>query len=99
MTKAIEYKIHGIKCDKEGCGYKDMSVKFEDYNEWLNKPCPECNSNLLTEEDMKTCLLLIGITNSINDYAGDMPDDAKKAWFKIEMNGSGLPEFKFKEIK
>lgn len=41
--------IRGIKCDS--CDFQDQTVKFENYKEWLNKPCPKCGDNLLTEKD------------------------------------------------
>lgn len=95
MTQAIKYKIHGIKCDH--CAWKDMSVKFDDYKEWLNKPCPECGANLLTEADMKTCLFMIGMADKINEYIGEVKDDSKTVAIKIEMNGSGIPNIKIKD--
>ncbi len=42
-------RIWGMKCDH--CTWKDMSVQVKDYSNYLNKPCPVCGSNLLTEED------------------------------------------------
>ena len=47
-------KCKGIKCDKEGCGWKDDSVTIETMEEWRNKPCPVCGSNLLTDKDWNT---------------------------------------------
>lgn len=41
--------VKGIKCDS--CSYKDDNVEFEDYLEWLNKPCPICGENPLTADD------------------------------------------------
>ena len=42
-------EISGIKCDS--CDYKDSSVQMSDYHNWLNKHCPICGTNLLTESD------------------------------------------------
>ncbi len=54
-------KISGIKCDN--CSYKDDSVKFEDYLEWLNKPCPDCGENLLTQKDYDYCINMDNLLN------------------------------------
>lgn len=42
MAKAIVTHIQGIKCDNKDCDFKDMSVSYEDYPKWINKPCPKC---------------------------------------------------------
>ena len=47
----VEVQIGGIKCDNTKCDYEDMSIKYSDYEAWLNKPCPKCGDNLLTEKD------------------------------------------------
>ncbi len=46
-----EVKYTGIKCDNQACGWKDETVTIEDTATYLNKPCPNCGENLLTQED------------------------------------------------
>lgn len=48
----IKFDVGGIKCDNPSCDYRDDSVSYEDYQDWLNKPCPCCGENLLTQEDL-----------------------------------------------
>lgn len=43
--------VHGLKCDNPNCNWSDMSVPFSDYEKSINKPCPECGENLLTQDD------------------------------------------------
>lgn len=43
--------VHGLKCDNPNCDWSDMSVPFSDYESSINKPCPKCGENLLTQED------------------------------------------------
>lgn len=54
----MEKNIKGIKCDAMGCGWSNMDVEWDDIDattaEWLNKPCPKCGANLLTEEDVES---------------------------------------------
>lgn len=57
--------VSGIKCDKPGCNYADAEVKFEDYPNWINKPCPECGENLLTQQDYDFC-------NNMENLVGDL---------------------------
>lgn len=44
-------EIKGIKCDNKNCNYENDDVKFEEYPSYINKPCPVCGSNLLTQID------------------------------------------------
>jgi len=59
---------HGIKCDC--CDFKDDSIQFEDYPEWLNKPCPKCGANLLTQADFDTTQKLARMIDNINSGTG-----------------------------
>jgi len=60
----MEVNISGIKCDH--CHFADMTTKFEDYPKFINKPCPLCGHNLLTESDYKKCITIINNVNNIN---------------------------------
>ncbi len=78
MDKPIEVTGGGIKCDNPKCDYVDESVKMEDYDQWLNKPCPKCGENLLNEEDyfmVKTLLALVGSDLVKNLDIPTDPDD------------------------
>ena len=66
MEKNVEFTVSGIKCDNPSCDYKDMGVKFEDYPDYINKPCPKCGSVLLTQEDHDKCLMFQQIADTIN---------------------------------
>lgn len=90
------FKINGIKCDTPNCGYSDMTVKSSDYHNWLNKPCPKCSANLLTQKDydivqkmesinnFKIVRLITFIELSIRKILG-----LKLYNMKAEMNGTG----------
>ena len=96
MQNAIDINITGIKCD--ACDYKKEGVKFEDYPEYLNKPCPQCGANLLTQEDLdsvKGLLAFAGLVNAITPEptAGDM-----KAEGNVEMDGTGKMDWKITSI-
>ncbi len=59
QTQETSALISGIKCDNPKCNYTDPLVKYEEYPEYVNKPCPECGSNLLTEQDYEMCKTMI----------------------------------------
>lgn len=61
----------GIKCDNENCNWFDNTVTDEQYPEYLNKPCPECGSNLLTQQDLDAYINLKSTLAYINTLSED----------------------------
>lgn len=85
-------EVNGIQCDAEGCDYIDETVKLDDYENWLNKPCPKCGANLLTQEDLDI-VNIIKATIEMFNAAGLVPEtEADMKSFKVNMNGSGKVE-------
>lgn len=87
MAENIDVQIRGIKCDNPDCDFLDMSVKYEDYDKWLNKPCPKCGANLLTQRDYDICKLsmkLAGLLNKLPQMPG------KKVHQQWDFNGEGF---------
>lgn len=71
-NKNIEVEESGLKCDN--CDWNDSTITFENYKEYLNKPCPKCGTNLLTEEDFKNAETLRLILNFINSLSKEEMD-------------------------
>lgn len=87
---AFEFQISGIKCD--ACAYRDDAVTVEQYPDYVNKACPECGANLLTEADYKTVQLILGMTEVFNAVeASDLlpSPPSMKYDISLSMNGSG----------
>lgn len=85
----IEYKTNGIKCDNAECGWKDETVPDENMREWINRPCPSCGENLLTQkdyDDFEKVKEAIAFMNSftpeqieqMNSLLGVSPEEANK---------------------
>ena len=87
MKKVVEHIARGIRCD--ACDWKNPNVKVEDSESWLNKPCPKCGANLLTETDLKIMESLLSLVEVINDLAPLYPDDSPTTGLSIETNGTG----------
>lgn len=70
--KLIEmHQEYSIVCDNKQCGYKIKSVTGdpnEDISEYLNKPCPNCGENLLTEKDYLQSLKVLKLINWLNRW-------------------------------
>lgn len=88
MKNALGLNIKGIKCDNPKCDYNNMDVKVTEYDKWLNKPCPKCGENLLTEEDYRNVQFLIEFTGIANKIFPGIEDDEIVA-VNVEMNGTG----------
>lgn len=89
MKNALELDIHGIKCDNPDCDFRDDGVQMEDYEGWLNKPCPKCGSNLLTEEDYRNTQFLIEMTEIANKIFPQRDDNEETVSMRIDMDGTG----------
>lgn len=74
MRKLIDFhQEFKIICDNPKCDYKikndsgDININI---SEFINKPCPNCRENLLTEKDNDDFNIFIKIINNINKYFG-----------------------------
>lgn len=87
--------IKGIKCDNPDCNFRNDTVDFRNYRDWLNKPCPKCGSNLLTQKDLNAVKFLIKIINIINGITKPfIKSDGNVGKIIGEMNGTGKIKFK-----
>jgi hypothetical protein len=100
-----------IKCDNvdAGCDYYASGVKEEDYGDWLNKACPKCGENLLTQADYDFVILMRETINMVNDpefvnsklakltgITKEMLEADEKYSFSIAMDGKNPPKFTHK---
>lgn len=88
-------EISGIKCDAPGCGYRDDAVKREEYPDYINRPCPKCASNLLTQKDYSFVVALEKWVAFFEKWFFWLP--GKKKIVRVELNGTG--KAKITEIK
>jgi len=87
MKKNVEVSIKGLKCDNPNCTWKDLTISYEDYEKWLNVPCPVCAWNLLTYEDFIAIKKIIKTAEIMNKLP---PTDDKDIYtMKIKLNGTG----------
>lgn len=89
MKKAVDMEIKGLKCDNPKCDYSDMSIKMEDYENWIDSKCPKCGEILLTEVDYNNVKILQRITSLTNNIFGEIEDDSEVTKMTVNMNGTG----------
>lgn len=66
----------GIMCDNPKCDFTDPTVT--DFPSYINKPCPKCGENLLTEEDFKVHENMMAMIKLINEVLPEVtPEDEK----------------------
>ncbi len=89
MMSAVTIDVRGIKCDNPTCAYEDLEVDF-DSDKFLNMPCPDCGSNLLTPEDYTLMQLMLNTADLANTTFKnvDLSGDATMA-VTLDMNGTG----------
>jgi hypothetical protein len=92
MAKAVEYRFAGLKCDAAGCDYRDDAIRMDQYESYLNAPCPKCGASLLTPEDLLALKLIIAGMDWVNATSGPVAEDAERVLVRIKMDGSGVPE-------
>lgn len=85
-----------------------MGVLPSEYEEYVNKPCPECGANLLTQKDYDTVLKMQGIFSKLNKGFNLLPKgvrrmitrkDGKESIVPIEMDGSGKMDVKAEDAR
>lgn len=97
-TPTPEYPVRimtgGIKCDAEGCAWRDASVTLAEYKDWLNRPCPSCGANLLTAADLSAVELIHATVKWANTMSGPIDSDGQieRVLVKLRMNGTGTVE-------
>ena len=74
----------GIKCDNPECDFADETVRVEDYKDWLNKPCPKCGSNLLTQADYDNVQMLSNLVDMVNKNPNEFIDITNKNYHLTE---------------
>ena len=82
--KNIQFELNGLQCDK--CDWKDENIPFDEWEEWLDKPCPECGAVVLTHEQLGQVHMMMEIADVMNqlDIPVDPNDPVVEAQIKID---------------
>lgn len=84
MENNVNLKFEGLKCDNEKCGYNDDSIKRSEYENCINKACPNCGQNLLTFNDYMNVLILENAVNEANKI--QINDKKEKISVKVNLH-------------
>ena len=87
---SVRMQSLGIKCDTEGCDFKVSFGEREVYTSYLNKPCPVCSANLLTQQDYDTMMQMLDLVELSNNpevmkkMEEQLPQEIKEMIAKLE---------------
>lgn len=74
-----------IKCDSPSCDWTE-NIKLSEMVNWLNKPCPKCGENVLTEKDFDDFLRVLATIQLVDD-AVETLEEEKVLWHLSVHNG------------
>lgn len=79
MTNINEVlKFNGLKCDH--CDWEDKTIPYETWSQWVDKFCPKCGENVLTQEDYTQVKELVeAITGAIEKVKNMSPEQLAEA--------------------
>ena len=66
----MDFNIQGLKCDNPNCDYCNPEIPFEQYEQFVNSPCPKCGESLLTPQAYKMCVALKSMGKFITKLTG-----------------------------
>lgn len=70
MARPVEIVSIELKCDAPGC---DHIETIEAISPGLvGKPCPKCGASLLTEDDLKSGLMIEALASLVNGMVGNV---------------------------
>lgn len=89
----------GLKCDNPTCDFVDMSIAIEDYDNWLNVPCPKCGENLLTQEDLDAVKMIVVLCKLVQASEYEDKGLDGKATLQFNFDGTGNVEMRIEPNK
>lgn len=91
MKQAVKIDFGGLQCDNPICNYRDDSVRREEYEASINKPCPECGESLLTLKDYQKVLEMEKKAESMNNFINKLPKPIQKLIIKEDSSYTKVP--------
>ena len=61
----------GLQCDNPKCDWTDATICMKNMHEWINRPCPKCGENVLTEHDYNLAKNLDNIIEFVNTLSDE----------------------------
>lgn len=85
----VDFNISGLKCDNPNCDYINYDIPFEQYEQFVDYPCPKCGQSLLTPQAYKMCLAMKSMGNFITKLTGGAKENDAELKIPLEMDKDG----------
>jgi predicted RNA-binding Zn-ribbon protein involved in translation (DUF1610 family) len=86
-------KVKGLQCDAPDCDYTDNTIDPDNYESYLNQPCPKCGEPLLTQQDLDTLYRLLEMEEKFIELGIPyVQEDEPTIQAPLKMNGTGKVE-------
>lgn len=88
-TNEMTANISGLKCDTPTCDYHDPAIRLEDYEAYIDTPCPKCGASLLTRADYDQVQQLLSIMAMVNSMPATSEPGEETTSIELDLNGTG----------
>lgn len=98
----MEMNIYGLKCDNPSCDYQDDSIQLEQYEDYIDYPCPKCGSPLLTQADYDTTIAILKSVKLVENWSKGVDnsvDRNERYKITVQLDGTGIPKFDISEFE
>ncbi len=92
MADIARMEIGGLICDNTSCDWKDMSIKVEDYAQYIGTGCPKCGECVLTQRDynvVQTMLKVTGLISRVGRFFGVSVKEEDLVTVEMNTDGKG----------
>jgi hypothetical protein len=72
---AVTVGSGGLKCDTEGCDWRDPDISLEKFAAYVDFPCPKCGASVLTQQDYEAVQVVMTLVHEVNAIAEALPTD------------------------
>lgn len=66
MKDKIQLIESGLKCDNIECNWENKTIHHKDYFKHIDRECPKCGENILTQQDYNSAMLFHSVVDMVN---------------------------------
>lgn len=83
-----DIRFSGLVCDNPECSWKGPHIKYDDWEDYINSPCPECGEVILTSQDFEDARRMISWLNLLEEFSSleDNSDKGGDAIMEIKVH-------------
>lgn len=82
------------------CDHCTFERKVEHINQFLNKTCPECDSEdiLVTDNDIETYNAMMSLVGIVNEVVGEVDDDSDRVHASMKITDGQVKKVTIEEV-